>query len=334
MSSRKAIVALATAWGILAILSLSLPLQGGGVGWGAEKILIEKVVAVVNDEVITLTELQEAAQPLLRRTQEARRGEESKIGQQQILQNLILQRLQLQEARKQGLSASPSEVTSALEDLKRQNSLKSDEELKAALSRERLTLEQLKKGLEEQIILAKLINKEIRSKVIVTEEEIQRHYQENRERFKRAAEVKLRYILIAVPKEASAEKVAEAKKRAEEALSALQGGADFAEVAKAYSDGPTAKDGGELGRMKREELNPELAKAAFTLPIGGVSGLIRTPAGFNIIQVEERTADPYMSLAEAKESIRATLFEEKLQATMKEWLNALKAKASIEVKGW
>lgn len=333
MGGRKTTVVLVTAWAIVVILIPAFSAEGE-ILRSAQKVLIEKVVAVVNDEIITLTELQEAAQPLLRRTQGTRRGEDLQAGQQQILENLILQRLQLQEARKQGLSASPSEVASALEDLKRQNNIKTDEELKAALSRERLTLEQLKKGLEEQIILAKLINKEIRSKVIITEEEIQRYFEENRERFKRAAEVKLRHLLIAVPKEASAEKVAEAKKRAEEALSAVQGGADFAEVAKAYSDGPTAKDGGELGRMKREDLNPELAKAAFELPIGGVSGLIRTPAGFNIIQVEERTADPYMSLAEAKESIRAALFEERSQATMKEWWSALKAKASIEVKGW
>lgn len=333
MSGKKAIALLSMAWGGVVLLTPAFSAEGE-VSRPAQKVLIEKVVAVVNDEIITLTELQEAARPFLHRTQMARRGEDLQAGQQQILENLILQRLQLQEARKQGLSASPPEVASALEDLKRQNNIKSDEELKMALGRERLTLGRLKKGLEEQIILAKLASKEIRSKVIITEEEIKRYYEENRERFKRAPEVKLRHIFIAVPKEAPAQKVEAAKKRAEEALSALQGGADFAEVAKAYSDGPTAKEGGELGRMKREDLHPELAKAAFELPLGGVSGLIRTPAGFNIIQVEERTADPSISLTEVKESIRAALFEEKAHATMKEWLSTLKAKASIEVKGW
>lgn len=326
MNNEKTLIAFATIWMLLASFHPQAE---------AKRFLIEKVVAVVNDEVITLTELQEASQPLLRQAPAVEGGRASlQATQQQILEGFILQRLQLQEGKKVGIIASPAEVAAALEEVKRRHEISSDKELEAALSRERLTLKQLKQGLTEQIILNKLLNQEVRSKVIVLEEEIQRYYQANLERYRRPPEVRLRYILIAVPPGASTAEEANAKARAEKVLAALRAGADFAEMAKRYSDGPTAKEGGSVGKLRKDELTPELAEVAFRLPVGSVSELLQTPAGFTIVKVEERWEDPFIPLAEVKELIRNTLLGEKAKDKMQEWIDALKAKASIEVKGW
>lgn len=302
----------------------------------ASSILIEKVVAVVNGEVLTLTELQEEGKPLLRRIVQEFTGEEQqeqmKATQQQLLEAMILRRLQLQDAKKEGMQASPAEVTTAIEEIKRRNGFKTDEELKAALTKEGITFERFKKGVEEQLLLSKIVNKQVTSKVILSEEELQHYYQEHRDQYKRPLEVKLRHILIRVPQDADEKEVSKAEARAEEALAALRAGMDFAEAAARYSDGPTAKEGGELGKMKQGELAPELDKAAFSLPVGGISDLIRTSSGFNIIKVEERTNDPYIPFAEVRGAIRTTLYEQKLRAKMKEWLDSLKSRAGIEVK--
>jgi len=304
----------------------------------APGILIEKVVAVVNGEVLTLTELQEEGKPLLRRIVQEFTGEEQqeqmKATQQQLLEAMILRRLQLQDARKEGMQTSPAEVTTAIEEIKRRSGFKTDEELKAALAKEGITFERFKKGVEEQLLLSKIVNKQVTSKVILSEEELQRYYQEHRDQYKRPLEVKLRHILIRVPQGADEKEASKAEARAEEALAALRAGMDFAEAAARYSDGPTAKEGGELGKMKQGELAPELDRAAFSLPVGGISDLIRTSSGFNIIKVEERTTDPYIPFAEVRGAIRTILYEQKLQAKMREWLDALKSRAAIEVKSF
>ncbi|MBI3989086.1 MAG: peptidylprolyl isomerase [candidate division NC10 bacterium] len=327
MSPRKAILT----------FSLVIATIAGFSAAPAYGILIEKVVAVVNGEVLTLSELQEEGKPLLRRIVQELTGEEQKeqmkATQQQLLEAMILRRLQLQEAKKEEIQTPPAEVTAAIEGIKRRGGFETDEELKAALAKEGITFERFKKGIEEQLLLSKIVTKQVTSTVILSEEELQRYYQEHQDQYKRPLEVKLRHIFIQVPQRADEEEVSKAEARAEEALAAIRAGMDFAEAAARYSDGPTAKEGGELGRMKQGELAPELEKAAFSLPVGEVSDLIRMSGGFSIIKVEERTTDPSIPFAEVREAIQKALYQEKLQAKLKEWLDSLKSKAAIEVKG-
>lgn len=327
MRSRKTILTFSLIAAILATFSAA-PAYG---------ILIEKVVAVVNGEVLTLSELQEDGKPLLRRIVQELTGEEQKeqmkATERQLLEAMILRRLQLQDAKKEGMQTSPAEVAAAIEGIKRRSGFKTDEELKAALAKEGITLERFKKGIEEQLLLSKIVNKQVTSKVILSEEELQRYYQEHRDQYKRPLEVKLRHILIQVPQGADEKEASKAEARAEEALAALKAGMDFAEAAARYSDGPTAKEGGELGKMKQGELAPELDKAAFSLPVGGTSDLIRMSRGFSIIKVEERTTDPSIPFIEVRRTIRTILYEQRLQAKMKEWLDFLKSRAAIEAKG-
>lgn len=300
--------------------------------WGnARAVVIERVVAVVNDEVITLTELQEEGLPLIRRFvwQEM---EEGPSFERRFLEELISRRLQLQEAQKQGITVTPSEVTTALEEIKKRNRVSSDEALKEALARENLTLESFRKSLEKQLILDRLVTKEVRSKVVVTEKEVEAYYKAHEGQYMLPSEVKVRHILIKIPPKASEEEIERAKVTAEEVLSQLRAGLDFSEVARRYSQGPMADEGGELGYLKMGEMAPELEKEAFTMEEGTISRIIRTSFGFNILRIDDRRVGLKRPLEEVREAIREELFKEKAEARFKEWIKGLQERAYIEVK--
>jgi peptidyl-prolyl cis-trans isomerase SurA len=299
-------------------------------------VILDRVVAVVNDDVITLTEVQEEGLQTIRRIVQETLGEERerrlRNTERQILDDLILRKLQLQEAKKEKVEATASEVRSAIEDLKKRNNLTSDEELKAAMSRELLTEEQFRKGIAEQVALTKLVTRQVRSKVVVTDEETQRYYDEHREEFRDIPQVRIRHLLVPVPQQPGREEVLLAKNRIEEAQALIKLGAKFSTVAKQYSEGPLATSSGEVWTMKRGELSPELEQLALGLPIGQVSGIIANPGGFHLIQVEERVMGQILPFDQVKETIRTILFDQKVDTKFKEWVQNLRAKASVEMK--
>lgn len=299
----------------------------------AQAVVIERVVAVVNEEVITLSELQEESLPFIRRLVR----EEEDVGrvapvERRLLEELISRRLQLQEAKKGGIAVTPAEVTAAMEGIKKKSGIASEEAFKAALAQENLTLAKFRKSLEEQLVLDRLVTKEVRSKVVVSEVEVKDYYRDHEDRYRLLPEVRVRHILVNVPPAASEQEVAWARARAEEALVRLQSGQGFAEVARQYSQGPTAQEGGDLGYLKKGEMAPELEREAFALEIGALSGILRSSAGFNIFKVDDKRMDPRRPLEEVREDIKERLLEEKAGLRFEEWIKGLREKAYIEVK--
>ncbi len=302
----------------------------------SEAVILDRVVAVVNDDVITLTEVQEEGLQAIRRIVQETLGMEReqrlRSTERQILDELILRRLQLQEAKKEKTEATPAEVQSAIEELKKRNGLASDEDLRAALSRELLSEEQFRRGIADQIMLTKLVARRVRSKVVVLDEEVQQYYEQQQGQFKDMSQFKMRHLLVAVPPQATPSEVKRAKNRIEEAQRLIKSGTNFSAVAQQYSEGPLAASGGEVWTMKRGELSPELEQAALTLPVGQASDIITTPAGFHLIVVEERVPGLALPFDQVKEHIRAILFDQRTEAKFKEWIESLKAKANVEMK--
>ncbi|MGH7409855.1 MAG: peptidylprolyl isomerase [Candidatus Methylomirabilis sp.] len=299
-------------------------------------MILDRVVAVVNDDVITLTEVQEEGLQTLRKIVQETLGEERarrlRSVERQILDELILRKLQLQEAKKEKLEATTSEVRTAIDELKRRSGLTSDEELRIAMARELLSEEQFRKGIAEQVALTKLVARQVRSKVVVLDEEARRHYDQHQDRFREIPQVTIRHLLVAVSPQPTQEAMMQAKARIEEAQALVKLGAKFSTVAKQYSEGPLASSSGEVWTMKRGDLAPELERMALALPIGQVSGIIVTPAGFHLILVEERVAGQILPFDQVKENVRSLLFDQKAEAKFKEWIQGLKAKASVEMK--
>ncbi|MBZ0169734.1 Chaperone SurA precursor [Candidatus Methylomirabilis lanthanidiphila] len=299
-------------------------------------VILDRVVAVVNDDVITLTEVQEeglqAIRSIVRDTLGAERERQLRSTERQVLDELILRRLQLQEAKKEKIEASPAEVQSAIEELKKRNGLTSDEDLRTALSREMLSEEQFRRGILEQVILTKLVARQVRSKVVVLDEEVQQYYEQRQDQFREIPQFKIRHLLVTVPPQATSSEISRAKNRIEEAQTLLKKGTNFSTVAKQYSEGPLASSAGEIWAMKRGELAPELEQAALALPIGQPSDIITTQAGFHLIVVEERFSGRTLSFDQVKDRLRAILFDQKTETKFKEWIESLRTKANVEMK--
>lgn len=300
----------------------------------ASAVTVERVVAVVNEEVITLTELQEEGRAAAARLVAAGEGPAPPAPtapERQILEELIERRLLLQEVAREAIRVEPAEVTAALEELKAQNALPDDAALEAALRRERLTPPQFRQRLQHQLAIGKLLARKVRGSIILTDAELETHYRTHPQEFALTGQVQLRHLLVAVPKAGDPEAEAAAASRTSEALAALMAGTPFAAVATRYSDAPTAAQGGELGILRQGELAPELERVAFALLPGEMSTPIRTAAGYNILLVEAKEA-PILSFAQARDRIRDRLFRQKVQKRYQDYLAELRQKAYIEVK--
>jgi peptidyl-prolyl cis-trans isomerase SurA len=304
---------------------------------GGSPILIDKVVAVVNDEVITWSELQREGKPLIQRVREELREDaratQTQITQRQILEALILRRLQLQEAKKEKVVVDAGEVTATLEQIKKQNRITSDADFAQALARENLTLEDFKTKVWEQLVVDRLLARKVRTGIVVSEEEMLQYYQNRAASFQQPSAVRIQHILIRFPEPPAPEDVARARGRGAEALEQLKGGTDFAAVAALYSDGAAVREGGDIGIVRKGELDPALEAAAFSLEPGGISGLVQTAAGFNIIKVEERKAgDVTVPMAQVRDQVRQRLFAEKLRQRTDAYHAELKEKAYIDIR--
>lgn len=307
----------------------------GRVASAGQGFLIDKVVAVVNDEVITLSELQKEEKPLIQRIRQASEGEaqasQMQITRRQILQALILRRLQLQEAGKEGIVVEASEVDATIKVIKERNGLTSDQEFTGVLAKENLTLDEFRTKVREQMVVDRLLTRHVRTRIVVSEEEITKYYQAHMDQFDQDPSVRLRHILIRLPDEPSPEEVTQARTRSWEALAKLRNGAKFEEVAAQYSDGPTAQEGGDLGVIRKGELDPALERAAFALEPGMVSDVIQTAAGLNIIRVDERTTGD-VPIDAIRAQVRQRLFQEKMKERMDAYFAELTRKAYVDVR--
>lgn len=287
--------------------------------------IIERIIAVVNGEIITLSELEEFLDPERVRQE----GVDVHLGREEVrrraLERLIENKVLLREAKDRDIEIREGRIERRLEEMK--GGFASEEEFLQALREENLTEAKLRRRIEEDLMVSLLIDKEVRAGIRVGEEEIRLFFEENREWFKEPEEFELSHILISV-KEGEVWK----EKKGEELLRRLREGADFSLLAKEYSQGPTAEEGGRLGFFKRGELSPEFAGAISGLVVGKVSDLIKMEDGFHIVKLEGRKAARPIELLEAREGIESLIFAERAEKRYQEWVRELKNESHIEIR--
>ena len=300
-------------------------------GAPAREMVLDRVVASVNDEAITLSEVQEEGQPVIRKIfqdfvgpERERRVEEA---QQRLMDDLIDRRMMYQVAKQDGLTPSPAEVQGAIDELKRNNNATDEAQFRALLKAEGLTVEQIRRSIAERLAIGRLLIRQIRSSIILSEDELLKTYQENKQKFQREPSAEIEHILFPID---PGQDEASAQARAVEALAKIRGGADFAQVGKEVASTPGRGQSDQL-TVHRGELTPEIEAVAFGLSPGGVSEPIRTAAGIHLIKVLRAQTEPFTPFAEVRDQIREQLFEEKFEVKRKDWLAALRARASIHV---
>jgi peptidyl-prolyl cis-trans isomerase SurA len=294
---------------------------------------VDKVVAKVNHEIITLSEIQEVSLPMLNEVREKYTGKEEKEKTKEIMKeylNIYIEnKLQVQWAELRGLTVPEKDLDAAVEDIKKKNGM-TDKDLAELLKQEGITLEQYKKRIRDQILISKIVRMEVGSKILVTDEERQEYYNKHKQDFFRQGEIEIRQIMFLLSGSDDFQKK-EKEAKAEEVLKKLREGADFAEMAKTYSEGPMAKNGGYLGNFKIGEITKEIETAAFKLKEGEISDIIRTDQGLHIIKVEKKIENAPEPYEEVKEKIGDIIFREKMEEKHKEWLKEIRQKAAIEI---
>lgn len=302
---------------------------------GSRGEVIERIVALVNNEVITFSELEEAGKRLFEQVQQsslpAEREEKLKEAQRAVLDHLIENKLLEQEIKNRKVEVPDRDVDAAIGDILKQNQL-TENELKMVLAKDGITYSTYRQRVRNDIGKMRLINREIKSKIVIKEEDIRKNYQENIERFTEPAEVKVQQVFFYVSPLATEDQVAALRKEALSILERARRGEDFAKLAGRYSQGPEASEGGVLGFFKHKELRPELEEAAFKLQPGEVSGLIKSPEGFHILRVLERRGGKPKPFAQVESQLRDEMMQAGAERQFQEWMKALKAKAYIEIR--
>lgn len=236
--------------------------------------------------------------------------------QRSFLAQTIDRQLALAEAERLGLRVTAAEVEAALAEHRRDYP---DGGFEAHLRERKITLEEWKRDLEERLLLEKVAAQAVGRQVQVGEAEISAYYRANRDEFERPAQVRARQIVV------------ESEADGEQILALLKQKVPFAEVARSRSLSPDAEAGGDLGFFARGEMPAEFDAVVFSLPVGKLSPLIKSEYGYHIFLVEERRDAGNLSLAQARDEIRSRLRAEQEERLYRQWLDALRAKAKIDV---
>jgi parvulin-like peptidyl-prolyl isomerase len=298
--------------------------------------VLDRVVAVVNDQVITQSELDQLIVPVYEQYKTQYKGENLMIKMDQVRQSLLHQliedKLVYLEAERLGVQVTEEEVNARLEELKHQFS--NNQEFEDFMSTRGLTVSKLKQRYREHLAIQKLHQYQIRSRVIVTPKDVEEYYQTHREKFVEEESVWARTITIRKSKEALEAKQPdpEAKRRAEEVLRRVYGGESFEELARKYSEDTKAAAGGDLGVVRRGEFVNTIDAMVFSLKPGEISPILETEMGYHIFKVEEKKPREVKSFEKVRDNIRAFLFRKKSHERFVEWIEGLKKDAYISIR--
>lgn len=303
--------------------------------------IIDSCVAVVNDDVITLSEVNEAGKPMFQRVAEQVSPEQLadalKQARQTVIEKLIEKRLLVQQAEQMQISVSDEDVERALAQILERNST-TMEQFKSELARMGMDEQQYRDNLRDQLLGSKLINYEVRSKVIVPEERIIDYYDQHYTEQVGAGGYYILQIGVTLDKEGMpadpVEATKAARKKAERILSLAMGGQDFKQLARQYSDLPSAVDGGDIGAFQEDEMAEYMRDAVTSLKPGEISPVVESPNGymlFKLLSSQEGkiiTKVPYESV---KEEIRNTLYQQEMEKRYDTWLEEIRNQAYIKI---
>jgi peptidyl-prolyl cis-trans isomerase SurA len=300
----------------------------------SSEAVVDRVVAVVNQEIITLSEVEKWINPLKEEIvteDRLEKQERTKALCRQVLEKLIEEKLIDQEVKKSGIKIPSKDVEAVLEDIKRRNAA-TEEDLEKALAVEGLTLETYKKQIEKTLQRQKLIHWSVKVETKVGEKELKEFYHENIGRYRTNETYRPSHVLFVIPKEARPEEIREIRKKCQKVLEKIKEGADFGEMALLYSEDASSKNRGDLGYVRKGELLAAFEREALRLKVGEVSGIVRTQFGFHIIKLLDRKGQDPLPFEEVKEKVQADYLESEMEKAFKQYISTLKEKSVIEIK--
>ncbi len=302
-------------------------------------VIIDRIAAVVNGEVITLSELETTARPILQKyinkdmTRQEKEAKKQEI-LHHILPNLIDEHLVEEEIKKLDITVSKEEIEDTIDSLCKQNYMSRDE-LVAKLENDGKTLKEYKNEIKREIEKARLINREVSSKIVITDEEVKKYIKRHpsKEDYYNNGKLYILQHICIVPKDPNdPESKEKSRRRAEEAYKALKKGKSFKEVIEHYSDLSSDEKDGYLGSFTLKEMAPFVRQAVVGLKPGEFSRVIDTPMGWQIFRLKEitqgRGAEDRQNYIE---EVRRKLYRKEINRRFREWLKGLRAKSTIRI---
>ena len=314
--------------GLAGILVLAAP--------RARAELVDRVAAVVNNDIISLSEVEKRAAPELAKVDQdavgSERAQKRAAALKKTLDTMIDEKLVDMELKELKVTITDKEVDAAVDEVKKSYNL-TDEQLQQAVAREGYTIAEYREQMRKQIGRYKLISEKVRKNVKVSEADVKTEYDRMTRSEGEDYEVHVRHILIAIPRNASQTQVDQAKRKAAAvAQEARQPGVDFAELAKKRSEGSSSSDGGDLGFFKRGTMVPEFERVAFNLKTGEVSDPVRTQFGWHVLKLEEIRKLGTKPLAEARPEIEERLRRQQAERLTSQYMETLRNAAVVEKK--
>jgi peptidyl-prolyl cis-trans isomerase SurA len=253
-----------------------------------QPVVLDRIVAVVNDEAITARELEERARYAMKQlAQQGTPLPPQAVVEKQILERMIVDRVQVQFAKETGLRVDDAELERAIGRIAEQNNI-SLAAMRATLEKDGVPFAKFREDIRHEIVMSRLREREVDAKIVITESEIDALLAASVNEEMRSDEVDLSHILVVVPENASPEQLQARRARAEEALAQINKGVDFRQVAASFSEAPDALQGGAMGWRAGERLPTIFYDALKTMKPGQVSGILRSPNGFHVLRLNER----------------------------------------------
>ncbi len=307
---------------LLCQLSFSAPV------FGAE--VLERILAVVNDEIITEQDLDVVMAPLLSQYRTTYAGpefaEKAKTARQELLSRLIEERLVLSEAKREKVIVKDPEVDEMMAEVR--HKFPSREVYLKAIGDQGLTEKKLWNRFRDQLMTQKLIGYEVKSRVTVSPGEVSEYYKTHPEEFSQGDRVRLQHILIRIGSRTDEE----AKVFTDSLYAQVQGGKPFEELAMSYSEGAEAKDGGEMGWLEKGQLLGDIDDQVFALEPGQITRPIQSSLGYHLFKVAQREKFSVKPLTEVRDRIQDILFKEKMRIRLDTWMQNLKKNAYISLR--
>ena len=295
--------------------------------------IYNRVVAIVNADVVTLYELNTRLTQMTGMAPDAlKRKSESQYLEmrRKVLEMLIEEKIAIEKIKEMKIKVPQSEVDAAIETVKRENHM-TQEDLVAALKEQGQSLDEYRRRLKTELERRRLINYEVRSKIIVTDEEVRAYYDSHKDNYSTKGKVHLAMIFLKQEDPGNQEEASVLKKKADQIIGKIKAGEDFGTLAAQFSNGPGAKDGGDLGVFKISELNAEMAASIKGLSSGEIGRPIVRPNGIQIIKVVEKDEGGEKSFDQVKDAIRSTLYREKMNQAYAAWIKDLREKSYTKI---
>ena len=294
--------------------------------------IVDRVVAKVNGDIITLSSVHDRVRFLSEKNKAL--GNINKLPMkneliESALDTIIVEKLQLHEAKRNGFEVSEKNLDEAIADIKKNNGI-SDQQFKAMLENEGKSLETYKNIIRDQILVSKVVRMQMGQRSIVTNQQIKRYYTTHQNDYWEAPKVRVRHILFILEENIKEKEITFKNKKAREVLHLIRSGKDFSELARKYSEDVSAQSGGDVGVIESGMMVRQFEEAAFKLKVGEVSEVVKTRYGFHIIKCDEVFPAFTKPLNQVKEEIRNFLKYQNKQEAYQKWIKDLKRNAYIE----